>query len=209
VALAAATSQLAIYVLNRHTISEVLDAKSRDAALARMEQWAQKAEKTPKTQSAFEHWSARTLIEFKEGRYPAAKQSLSYVKHEGRANYFYYFANAAISVELGDWRAAHQDLTKALDLEPTALEARCLRAVVRSHTEDFTNALTDARKAVEIAPARSPFTWLVYVLRAHIYHELHENDAAAVDLEKAGALEKTQASSIRVLKNRWRPTGGR
>ena len=207
VALAAATSQLAIYTLYRHTIPEVLDAKSRDAALARMEAWAQKAEKTPKAQSAFEHWSARTLIEFKEGRYPASKQSLSYVKHEGRANYFYYFANAAISVELGDWRAAHQDLTKALDLEPTALEARCLRAVVRSHTEDFTNALTDAKKAVEIAPARSPFTWLVYVLRAHIYHELHENDAAAVDLEKAGALEKTQASSIRVLKNRWRPTG--
>ena len=182
----------------------MLDTKSREAALARLEAWAQKAEKSNKTQSAFEHWSARTLIEFKQGRYPAAKQSLSYVTHEGRANYFYYFANACIHAELGDWRAAHQDLTKALDLEPTALEARCLRAVVRSHTEDFTNALNDAKKAVEIA-ARSPFTWLVYVLRAQIHHELHENDAAAADLEKAGTLEKSAASLIRALKKPLAP----
>ena len=70
-------------------------------------------------------------------------------------------------------------------------------AVVRAHTVDFTNALTDAKKAVEIAPARSPFTWLVYVLRAQIYHELHEYEAAAADLETAGTLEKSAATSLR------------
>ena len=70
------------------------DTKSREAALARLETWAQKAEKTNKTQSAFEHWSARTLLEFRQGRFAAAAQSLAYVKHEGRANYFFHFMNA-------------------------------------------------------------------------------------------------------------------
>ncbi len=199
VALAAATSQLAIYVLHQHAPLEVRDLVGRQAALTRMEAWAQKAERTPKPQSAFEHWSARTILEFKEGRYPAALQSLSYVKHEGRANYFYHFMNACIHSELGDWRAANQDLSQALELEPTALEARYLRAIVRSHTEDFTNALQDAKKSVEIAPARSPVTWLVYVLRGQIHHELRETEASIADLLKAGALAGDRASSVNAL----------
>ncbi|MBI3857147.1 MAG: protein kinase [Planctomycetes bacterium] len=203
VALAAALSQLAIVELHGHAPPEVRDSKSRDEALRKMEAWAQKAEKTSRAQSAFEHWSARTLLEFKEGRYPAARQSLGYVKHEGRANYFYHFVNACINAETGDWRAATQDLTSALELEPTALEARCLRAVVRSHTEDFTNALSDAKKAAEIAPARSPFTWLVYVLRGQIHHELHEGEAASADLEKAGSLAGSMAGAVNQLKSRW------
>src|SRR6185295_7051631 len=204
VALAAATSQLAIYVLHQHAPLEVRDLLARQAALTRMEAWAQKAERTPKTQSAFEHWSARTILEFKEGRYPAALQSLGYVKHEGRANYFYHFMNACIHSELGDWRAANQDLSQALELEPTALEARYLRAIVRSHTEDFTNALNDAKKSVEIAPARSPFTWLVYVLRAQVLHELRESDGAIADLAKAGGLAGGRAASVNALITRWR-----
>ena len=171
--------------------------------MARLEAWAQKAEKTTRTQSAFEHWSARTLLEFRAGRPPAALQSLSYVKHEGRANYFYHFMNACIHAEMGDWRAAHQDLSSALELEPTALEARYLRAIVRLRTEDLTNAMSDASKAVEIAPARSPITWLVYVLRAQIHHELHENEAATADLEKAGSLAGSMAGLVNTLKSRW------
>jgi len=203
VALAASTSQLAIAVLHQYAPADVRDQKSRAAALARVEAWAQKAEKSNKVQSAFEHWSARTLLEFRDGKTPAAAQSLSYVKHEGRANYFYHFMNACIHAEMGDWRAAHQDLSSALELEPTALEARYLRAIVRMRTEDLTNAMNDAKKAVEIAPARSPYTWLVYVLRAQIYHELHEAEAATADLEKAGALAGSMAGLVNTLKNRW------
>lgn len=203
VALAAATSQLAIYVLHEYAPAEVRDLKARDGALARMEAWAQKAERTPKVQIAFEHWSARTLLEFKERRFTAAAEFLSYVKHEGRANYFYHFMNACIHVELGDWRAANQDLTSALELEPTALESRYLRAIVRSRTEDFTNALNDAKKAVEIAPARSPFTWLVYVLSGQVHQELHETEAAVNDLKKAGELAGPMAGPVNTLRNRW------
>jgi Tfp pilus assembly protein PilF len=203
VALAAATSQLAIYVLHQHALPDVRNPQSREAALARLEAWAQKAEKSNKTQSAFEHWSARTLIEFRAGRYAAAAQSLAYVKHEGRANYFFHFMNACIHSELGDWRAAHQDLSSALELEPTALEARYLRAVVRLRTDDLTNAMSDAKKSVEIAPARSPITWLIYVQRAQIQHELHENEAATADLEKAGGLAGLMAGMVNTLKNRW------
>ena len=134
---------------------------------------------------------------------PSAAQSLSYVKHEGRANYFYHFMNACIHAEMGDWRAAHQDLSSALELEPTALESRYLRAIVRMRTEDLTNAMNDARKAVEIAPVRSPYTWVVYVLRAQIYHELHEADSATADLERAGGLAGSMAGLVNTLKNRW------
>jgi Tfp pilus assembly protein PilF len=162
-----------------------------------------KTEKSNKSQSAFEHWSAKALLDFRGGRMPAAAQSLSYVKHEGRANYFYHFMNACIHAETGDWRAAHQDLTSALELEPVALEARYLRAVVRTRTEDLTNAMSDARKAVEIAPSRSPFTWLVYVLRAQIHFELHEVDAATADLDKAAGLAGSMAGIVQTLKNRW------
>lgn len=203
VALAAAMSQLAIYVLHQHAPVEVRDAKSRDAALGKMEVWARKVEKTNKAQSAFEHWSARTLIEFKEGRFASAAESLAYVKYEGRANYFYHFMNACIHAEMGDWRAAHQDLTSALELEPTALESRYLRAIVRSHTEDFTNAMIDAKKSVEIAPVRSPITWIVYLLRAEIHHELHESDLALADMDRAAELAGSLAGTVNGLKSRW------
>jgi tetratricopeptide (TPR) repeat protein len=203
VALAAAKSQLAIYVLHHFSLPDARDARSRDLAMARLETWAQKAEKSSKTQSAFEHWSARALLEFREGKMEAAAQSLSYVKQEGRANYFYHFMNACIHAELANWRAAEQDLSSALELEPIALESRYLRAIVRLHTEDLTNAMSDAKKAVEIAPARSPFTWLVFVLRAQVSHELHDSEAATADLEKAGSLAGSMAGLVNTLKNRW------
>jgi tetratricopeptide (TPR) repeat protein len=203
VALAAAKSQLAIYVLHHHAPADVRDGRGRDAALARLEAWAVKAEKSNKSQSAFEHWSAKALLEFRSGRTSAAQQSLSYVKHEGRANYFYHFMNACLHAETGDWRAAHQELTSALELEPVALEARYLRAIVRIRTEDLTNAMSDARKAVEIAPSRSPITWLVYVLRAQIHHELREVEAATADLDKAAGLAGSMAGIVNTLKNRW------
>jgi serine/threonine protein kinase/Flp pilus assembly protein TadD len=203
VALAAAMSQLAIYVLHQHAPVEVRDAKSRDDALAKMEAWAQKAAKTQKTQSAFEHWSARSLIEFKERRYADAEKSLGYIKHEGRGNYFYHFMNACIHAELADWRAANQDLARALELEPTALEARYLRSIVRMHTEDLTGAMNDAMKAVETAPARSPITWLAYVLRAQIHHQLRETDPALEDLAKAGGLASSMAGRVNLLRSAW------
>ena len=203
VALAAALSQLAISILHAYAPAEVRDGEAQRAALARMEDWAQKAAKTQKVQSAFEHWSVRALIEFKEGRSSAAEQSLGYIKHEGRANYFYHFMSACIHAELADWRAANQDLSSALELEPTALEARYLRSIVRMHTEDLTNALQDAKKAVEIAPARSPITWLVYLLRAQVEHELHEMEPALADLSKAGGLAGSMAGPVNSLRNRW------
>ena len=74
---------------------------------------------------------------------------------------------------------------------------------LRTHTEDLTNALSDARRAVEIAPARSPFTWVVYVLRGAIHHELRETEAAVADLQKAGGLAGPMAGPVNVLRNRW------
>src|SRR5204862_6515529 len=78
VALAAAMSQLAIYVLHHHAPIEVRDSEAQKNSLGRMEAWAQKAAKTQKPQSAFEHWSARSLIEFKEPRYADSEKSLGY-----------------------------------------------------------------------------------------------------------------------------------
>jgi serine/threonine protein kinase/Flp pilus assembly protein TadD len=202
VALAAAMSQLATYTLHAHAPVEVRDAKARDAALLRLESWAQKVKNTPKPQSAFEHWISKALIEFREARYAAAAESLGYVQRESRANYFFHFFNACIHAELGNWRAAHQDLSSALELEPTALESRYLRAVVRMHTDDLTNALNDAKKAVEISP-RGTLTWLVYVLRAEVNHDLRLHEEALTDLATAGGLAGPMAGPVNLLRNRW------
>ncbi|MBV8881122.1 MAG: protein kinase, partial [Planctomycetaceae bacterium] len=202
VALAAAMSQLAIFTIHSHAPAELRDAARRDKALIRLEYWARKAEKTNKPQSAVEHWMAKALIEFREARYAAAAESLGYIQRESRANYFYHFLHACIRSELGNWRAAQQELSSALELEPTALESRYLRAVVRIHTEDLTNALSDAKKAVEIAP-RGPVTWLVYVLRGQIHHELRLNEEAVSDLATAGGLAGSMAGPVNVLRNRW------
>ena len=64
----------------------------------------------------------------------AAADNLGYIQRESRANYFFHFFNACIHAEQGNWRAAQQDLSSALELEPTALESRYLRSVVRLHT---------------------------------------------------------------------------
>jgi serine/threonine protein kinase len=202
VALAAAMSQLAIYTLHANAPAEVRDMNRRNEALARLEAWARKVEKTPRPQSAFEHWMAKALIEFREARYASAAESLGYIQRESRANYFFHFFNACIHSELGNWRAAQQDLSSALELEPTALESRYLRSVVRIHTEDLTNALSDAKKAVEIAP-RGPITWLVYVLRGQIHHELRLNEEAVSDLATAGSLAGERAGPVNLLRNRW------
>jgi tetratricopeptide (TPR) repeat protein len=202
VALAAAMSQLAIFTIEVHAPVEVRDAARRDKVLARLEYWALKAEKTPKPQSASEHWIAKALIEFREARYAAAAESLGYIQRESRANYFFHFLNASIHAQLGNWRAAQQDLSSALELEPTALESRYLRAVVRIHTEDLTNALSDAKKAVEIAP-RGPITWLVYVLRGQINHDLRLTEEAVTDLATAGSLAGNMAGTVNTMRNRW------
>jgi serine/threonine protein kinase len=202
VALAAAMSQLAIYTIHTHAPVEVRDVRGRDDALVRMESWARKAEKTPRPQSAFEHWIAKALLEFREARYAAAAESLGYIQRESRANYFFHFFNACIQAELGNWRAAQKDLSSALELEPTALESRFLRSVVHIHTEDLTNALSDAKKAVEIVP-RGPITWVVYVLRAQIHHELRLNEEAVSDLATAGSLAGSMAGPVNVLRNGW------
>jgi tetratricopeptide (TPR) repeat protein len=195
-------SQLAIYTIHTHAPVELRDARGRTDALARMESWARKAEKTPRPQSAFEHWIAKALIEFREARYASAAESLGYIQRESRANYFFHFFNACIHAELGNWRAAQKDLSSALELEPTALESRYLRAIVHIHTEDLTNALSDAKKAVEIAP-RGPITWVVYALRGHIYHELRLNEEAVSDLATAGGLAGSMAGPVNVLRNLW------
>jgi tetratricopeptide (TPR) repeat protein len=202
VALAAAMSQLAIYTIHTHAPVEVRDTRGRTDALARMESWARKAEKTPRPQSAFEHWIAKALIEFREARYAAAAESLGYIQRESRANYFFHYFNACIHAELGNWRAAQKDLSSALELEPTALESRYLRSVVHIHTEDLTNALSDAKKAVEIVP-RGSITWVVYVLRGQIHHELRLNEEALSDLATAGGLAGSMAGPVNVLRNLW------
>jgi tetratricopeptide (TPR) repeat protein len=181
---------------------EVRDVKARNEALVRMETWARKAEKTLKPESAFEHYMAKALVEFREAHYAAAADNLGYIQRESRANYFFHFFNACIHTEQGNWRAAQQDLSSALELEPTALESRYLRSVVRLHTEDLTNALSDAKKAVEIAP-RGPITWLVYVLRGEIHHELRLNEESVSDLGAAAAVAGSMAGPVNLLRNRW------
>jgi hypothetical protein len=78
---------------------------------------------------------------------------------------------------------------------------------VKIHVEDLTDALSDARKAVETAPEKAPHTWLVYILRAQLNYELRSDganlDAAFADLSTAGGMAGPMAGPINSLRNRW------
>lgn len=210
-AFGAAVSQLALYMLHAHVPYapegrlQTLDPQARDAALGRMLAWARQTVSAD-NRNEFQRWCAKALIELHQAQSLKAEETLRTVEREGRASYFWHFLMGSILMERGEWRAAHQELTLALDLRPASLEALFLRAASRLRTEDWAGALEDAHRAVEAAPRNSPVAALVYLLRAHILHELSDPQAVA-DLRHVTRYAPGLASKMTPLVNRW--TGGR
>lgn len=206
-AFGAAVSQLALYMLYAHVPYapegrlQTLDPAARDAALARMLAWARQAVSAD-NRNEFQRWCAKALIELHQAQYVRAEEALRTVEREGRSSYFWHFLLACVLMERGEWRAAHQELTLALDLRPASLESLFLRAVARFRTEDLAGALEDAHRAVEAAPKSSALSALVYLLRAHVLHEIAHPQAVA-DLHHASRHAPALAPKVTPLLSRW------
>ncbi|HEX7900279.1 MAG TPA: protein kinase [Planctomycetota bacterium] len=178
----AALACLAIYMIHAWT-PLAPDADSRADGLARMLDWSKTA--ADKSQNAFERFCANALGDLHLRQFDKAEDKVRTVTQAGLANPFYHLILASIALESANFRAAEQELTAALQLEPASTEALFLRAVVRARTENLAGALQDATLAVETAPENKGILSTVHILKAHLHHELNETDTAVAELSKA------------------------
>jgi tetratricopeptide (TPR) repeat protein/predicted Ser/Thr protein kinase len=199
-AFGAAMSQLVLYVLHSYGVDEVRDRAAREAALKGLAAWAEKADRV---QNTFERFSLKALQDFRNRNLAAALDKLETIRPLGRADYFFHFMLACCHMEGGDWRKANLDLTLALELEPTAIESRLMRSVVRLQTEDLAGARVDAEKAVEAVPQTPSVAYLPFLLRARVFQEAREVPRALSDLRRAGSLAGPLSGSINSLHQKW------
>ncbi|MEM6905639.1 MAG: hypothetical protein AAF568_07070 [Pseudomonadota bacterium] len=85
-------------------------------------------------------------------------------------------ANASLSAEIGDWRAALSDLDLAVTASGPDAELLVLRATAKRRLNDQVGARADAKWALELAP-EDPAVWL----------ELGETEAALGNRRAANA----------------------
>jgi tetratricopeptide (TPR) repeat protein len=198
----ASTAYLALYVLHAHT-PDVPDRDARNESMARMLEWARVA--ADKSQSPFDRFAAAALIDLQKRDFDKAQDKLKTVAESGKANFFWHFIRGAVAAEALDFRTAERELTSALELEPASLEAYFLRAAIRIRTENLAGALDDARLAVEAAPAPAEraILYAVHSLRAHVHHELNDQDKAIQDLRKALNYAGPLAGQVSTLISRW------
>ena len=178
----AAMSSLSMYMIHAWT-PLAPDAEARAEALARMLEWSRTA--ADKSQNAFERFCGAALADLHLRQFEKAEDKVRTVAQAGLANPSYHLLLASIALESANFRAAEQELTAALQLEPASTEALFLRAVARARTDNLAGALQDAALAVETAPENKSILSTVYILKAHLHHELNEPEVAVAELSKA------------------------
>lgn len=159
------------------------DAEARTESLARMLEWSKIA--YDKSRNSFERFCSAALSDFHLRQFDKAEDKVRTVAPAGLANFNYHLLLASIALEGANFRAAEQELTAALQLQPASTEALFLRAVVRARTENLAGALQDATLAVETAPENKGVLSAVHILKAHVHHELDESEAAVGELSRA------------------------
>ena len=63
-----------------------------------------------------------------------------------------FVTRAQDKVDLGDYRGAIADYSKAIELNPNDAEAYSSRGVAKHHLEDYRGAIADYSKAIELNP---------------------------------------------------------
>lgn len=63
---------------------------------------------------------------------------------------FEYYNIALVKFNIGDYKGAESDLTKAIDINPENSSAYVLRGAVKHNLENFQSAMEDFTKAIEI-----------------------------------------------------------
>ncbi len=96
---------------------------------------------------------------------------------------------------LGDYRAAIEDLSRAIEIDPEFAPAHLNRGTAYGVIGDYANALADLNKALEINPRYA----LAYRNRAIVYGALGDGAAAAADYAAAVRIDPRYAEHIRAL----------
>ena len=197
-----AVASLAMYMIHAWT-PLAPDPESRSEALTRMLDWSRTA--ADKSQNAFERFAAAAIGDLHARQFEKAEDKIRTVAPAGLGDPFYHLILASIALESANFRAAEQELTAALQLEPASTEALFLRAVVRARTENLAGALQDATLAVETAPENKGILSTAHILKAHLHHELTETEAAVAELAKAvNYVPGRVAGQLKTLMVQWR-----
>lgn len=101
-------------------------------------------------------------------------------------------ATGAAAARGGDLAAAAASFDVAIGADPSDLEARLGRAVVRAKAGDAPGARSDADAAVALAPARPE----AYLIRADVARRRADFDAADEDYERAIALDPANVDAF-------------
>ncbi|GIV76308.1 MAG: hypothetical protein KatS3mg050_0702 [Litorilinea sp.] len=98
----------------------------------------------------------------------------------------------------GDWRQIVKDLSTAIELSSMRSEYFFWRASVYGfHGSDYSRALLDCRKAIELDPAKATYfagQGAIYIAAAATNHPLGDMDKGIADISHAIQLEPTWAS---------------
>jgi tetratricopeptide (TPR) repeat protein/tRNA A-37 threonylcarbamoyl transferase component Bud32 len=178
----AALACLSLYMIHAWT-PLAPDPEARADSLARMLEWSRTA--ADKSHNAFERFCAAALADLHLRQFEKAEDKVRTVAQAGLGNPAYHLILASVALESANFRAAEQELTALLQLDPTCTEALFLRSVARARTENLAGALQDAALAVETAPENKGVLSTVHILKAQLHHDLDEPEAAVAELSKA------------------------
>lgn len=105
-----------------------------------------------------------------------------------------YIDRAQLKRDLGDYRGAIQDFSKAIELNPNNAYAYMRRGFVKIKLVDQRGAIQDFNKAVELSPSNSIF----YTARAASKTLLEDHSGAIQDCDEAIELNPSNAETFMI-----------
>lgn len=121
----------------------------------------------------------RARILYQQGELQKTIDDMNVLIELNPMNPEFWFQRGSTLLNLKNWDRGIADLTKAIELNPTA-EAFRNRGIALSLKNEFTRALADFVEAIKLAP-NDP---LIYQHRARIYVQLQRHKEAVADLTK-------------------------
>jgi tetratricopeptide (TPR) repeat protein len=108
-----------------------------------------------------------------------------------------YFNNGITDYNYGhgDFQAAIENFTKAIELNPNFYEAFCERGIAKDYLKDYSGAIEDFSKAIELNPAYT----FAYANRGLSKYHSNDIDGACLDWDKAIELGSTWAPVLKTF----------
>ena len=102
-----------------------------------------------------------------------------------------YFNQANAKDDLKDYKGAIADYTKAIELDPTYVDAYYNRGNAKCRSQDYKGAIVDYSKAIELDPSYTKA--YTYISRGVAKYYSSDTDGACLDWNKAGELGEADA----------------